>query len=361
MIRFMYISWSWISRGTARPHTTRASLPTGLDEYFLRWWKEAASVAGGAAVQDLLGYMTAAGGRLTRDELIGIAPGDALSGISFDRGALEPLQRLLAGDDNTGYEFSHPRFRDYAAARMGAGDVDEYRRRLRAWCERCVREGALSPYVLLSYPRDLAKDSQRDIHSARTLLELMHSGSFLARKFRQLGSYQQIIDDLRLAQLAAEKLKDPLEVLEVGLLITAVAHFVSDSPADEVLPVYVAIGEPDRAIDLARLIDVPWLYGAAVRAICGELATQEGERAFHLADELNGDLEWRSEAFAKAYESLVISRGPSRQYEDLCVAALAATPPSRYRVEPCCRIAEALLARSETGLADWLGRALAPG
>ena len=99
-----FLAMDLVEKGTAP--TDPAAVPTGLNEYFHGWWTEAASLAGDAAVQDLLGYMTAAGGRLTRDELIGIAPEDALSGISFDQGALEPLRRLLTGDDDTGYEFS---------------------------------------------------------------------------------------------------------------------------------------------------------------------------------------------------------------------------------------------------------------
>jgi WD40 repeat protein len=134
--------------------------PSGLKAYLDRWWKEVSEAAGEQVVRDLLGYLLVAKGRLTRDDLTAISKDDDLNGAVFER-TVGQAQRFVLGNEADGYQFCHPRFRDYIAEeRIKETEQRPYRQHLLSYCAGWAK--LKSRYALTYYPQHLVEAGHQE-------------------------------------------------------------------------------------------------------------------------------------------------------------------------------------------------------
>jgi hypothetical protein len=155
------------------------------------WWEEITAALSGAVLKDLLGYLLAAKGPITRTELAAVDDDDdALD--EFGRDGVAPLEtvlasarRFLAGDDDGGLALGHPRFEAYLRGRLfNAGLIDVYSRRLCAYCAGWREAHLVGPYALSHFVEHLAglgaeADAQRR--------DVLTDPRYIATKLRELG------------------------------------------------------------------------------------------------------------------------------------------------------------------------------
>ena len=68
--------------------------------------------------QALVANLAAARAPLTRQDLIAIDPDGGLDPFTVDK-VLNRLKRFLLGDDETGYVYTHDRFREHVREKLG--------------------------------------------------------------------------------------------------------------------------------------------------------------------------------------------------------------------------------------------------
>lgn len=88
--------------------------PQGLDDFFAGAWAEldADVDTGRAEIDELLGILVVARGRLRPEDIAEISP-LLQKGTLLNKELGGKLRRYLVGDKNTGYAITHPRFGDY--------------------------------------------------------------------------------------------------------------------------------------------------------------------------------------------------------------------------------------------------------
>jgi hypothetical protein len=162
--------------------------PVGLKGYFDDWWSQITAALSGAVLRDLLGYLLVAKGPLTRTELAAVDEHDALD--EFGREGVAPLddvlaaaRRFLAGDDDAGLSFGHPRFEAYLReGPFKATPTGTYAERLCAYCARWQETHLFGPYALTHYVEHLA---DRDAGEERR--DVLTNARYVSLKLRALG------------------------------------------------------------------------------------------------------------------------------------------------------------------------------
>jgi hypothetical protein len=171
--------------------------PRKLDEYLERWWQALVAKANGeSAALDLLGTMAAALGPIGRVDLVALHPAltrtwtaDPLSA------ALAALRRTVAGNEEQGYAFAHPRYRDYVRR---FPEVKAYEAKLLDYCRAATTHRGR--YALSYAIQHLAAAGEHD-----ALIAMVLDPGFQAAQQQGLGSSTATLADLaRAAAIACE-------------------------------------------------------------------------------------------------------------------------------------------------------------
>ncbi|HJQ26307.1 MAG TPA: AAA family ATPase [Blastocatellia bacterium] len=224
-----------------------ANQPSKLKGYLDRWWQEVSQAVSETAVNDLLGYLLVAKGRLSRDDLTDISQTDALNGAVFER-TIKQVQRYVIGDEKEGYTFCHPRFRDYVAQeRIKEIEQQPYRQRLLDYCARW-REHKRE-YALAHYVPHLA-----EVGRAEDLPDLL-GPEWLCAKWNCFGSYSALIQDLNVAATVALK-QEPPKFADVAALAVArqTARELMLGFPTAILTGWVRLGEIKRVLELLKAL-----------------------------------------------------------------------------------------------------------
>ena len=242
---------------------TFREVPDGLNDYLNDWWQAISdSAAEALRVQQLLGYLVAARGRLTRDDLIAIGPPDVLNRFNLDN-ALKSMHRFVLGDRYSGYALCHPLFQDYVAHNIIAGDLS-FRKRLLNYCERWAEHKSL--YVLSAYPRHLleavgegAPEEQQAVFDclAQVLTDKAYQRAYMG-EVGDFGALQQTMRDaLRSAPEAINDTRIIFGVIRLALTADALQRSWLDP---EGIFESAAAGELERAEEKLRLFgpDLEW-------------------------------------------------------------------------------------------------------
>jgi hypothetical protein len=124
--------------------TQLGSLEPGMHGLMRRWWQEQRLVWGGEdplreeRIRTVLGILACALGPLSRDDLIAAAgPTEELTAWHV-RDAVEAFARLVGGDDDRGYAYTHPEFRDFFVSQFDKRSLRGYVQRFRQWHEETL-------------------------------------------------------------------------------------------------------------------------------------------------------------------------------------------------------------------------------
>lgn len=164
--------------------------PRRLEGYLAEWWKATVAEAGTKEALDLLGTLAAVLGPIGRDDLIGLHEG--LRGSWTDdpiRRLVASMRRVVAGSDEDGYAFAHPRFRDYVRK---FPEVAPFDAKLLAYCEGW--RGRRRRYALTYGVRHLAQARHFD-----RLFETVLDEEFQSEQREVLGTIRQTLTDLTIA------------------------------------------------------------------------------------------------------------------------------------------------------------------
>jgi hypothetical protein len=242
--------------------------PPALDGYLSDWWSDVSAAAAEESLSDLLGYLLVAKGPLSRDELVEISDTDALRGATFER-TIELVKRYLLQDDKGGFEFCHPRFRDYIAeTRVRSREQRIYGTRLFEYCAPWKEQP--SRYAFAHYAEHL-----RDSGRLADLYGLI-SKPWMEAKFQQYHAHRSFSVDVRLALKTAADESPPnmYEMARLSVIGATLASLASMVPP-EVIRVLAVNGECDRALGYASLNPEP------EQRIRGLLCVAEAEWARH--------------------------------------------------------------------------------
>lgn len=171
----LYVDDLW-QRGDAAASLTPEDLHAirpGLSGYFERWWDEQRSLWNReapqreAAAQTVLNLLAGALGPLSKDDLLNLAPDDAVLRQGGIEQHLEPLARFVIGDGmRQGYVFSHPRLASYfLEERLSQAEREAVEQRFLDWGARtlaALNAGELapeeaSPYIVQYYGAHLER------------------------------------------------------------------------------------------------------------------------------------------------------------------------------------------------------------
>lgn len=144
--------------------------PPGLEGYLDRWWRglRAQWHAGGLSfereAETLLNLFACAQGPLNRNDLLSLTDSFGFTWGTIEQ-ALEALSRIVIGERNQGYVFSHPRLAWYFAEKLDAEGrrtweelfVQYGQAKLTALAEGRIAESAISPYLLRHYGTHLQR------------------------------------------------------------------------------------------------------------------------------------------------------------------------------------------------------------
>ncbi len=250
-----------------------AQLPTGLESYLDGWWQALRAQAGDAPTRDLFGTLTAALGRLGRDDLEALNPSlqDAWAGDQFDS-VLTSVRRFVMGDDASGYALVHPRLQAYLRDPRRIKAMPLYRDKLLAYCADWASHR--SPYALSH-----AIDHFAQADDLTRLFATIGDGAFREAQQQVLGDSQPTLDDLKLALGLA---LDHDRWLETVALVAAYRDSLRNQTLTQRLFDALQLGNSAEALRLAeQYVPVPgWphavlLFVALEAAALGDQAVAE--------------------------------------------------------------------------------------
>jgi hypothetical protein len=180
--------------------------PPKLEEYLQRWWQTIVAQAGqDSAALDLLGTLAAALGPVRREDLMAIHPSLEPSWTNDPiTKTLGSMRRTVAGTDETGYVFAHPRFRDYLRRYP---EVRSYEAKLVEHCKSWRQNHGR--YALAYVIQHLAAAGAHDKLFATVLDQ-----DFQAAQKQALGSIHPTLTDLARAIEIAGDAHDFLRILQ---------------------------------------------------------------------------------------------------------------------------------------------------
>ncbi len=135
--------------------------PTGLDAYFAGAWAEldADVNTGRAEIDELLGILVVARGRLLPQDIADVSP-LLQKGTLLNKELGGKLRRYLLGDRSTGYAITHPRFADYIRRNVFfPAQVAAFRDKILSFCAQWP--GKARPYALTYYAAHLEDAAQQ--------------------------------------------------------------------------------------------------------------------------------------------------------------------------------------------------------
>jgi hypothetical protein len=135
--------------------------PTGLDAYFAGAWAELDADVGTGRdeIDELLGILVVARGRLQPRDIAEISP-LLQKGTLLNKELSGKLRRYLAGDKNTGYAITHPRFGDYIRDNVFfPAQVTAFREQILAFCTQWANKPRV--YALTYYAAHLEEAAQQ--------------------------------------------------------------------------------------------------------------------------------------------------------------------------------------------------------
>ena len=218
--------------------------PDEVNKYLKNWWKREISVSmDEEMMEDLVGYLAVARGRLAEDDLIHISPTDKLNGATVDR-AIAKIKRDIIGDAKSGYTLGHPRFRDFLNKQI-SDLLPEYRRRVLDYCSHWPEHK--SAYALTHYAGHLYEVKERN-----ALYHLI-SKEWKDAKFAWSFNHQSFSQDIDIAIQAADEENNLPELVQLCLLYATLGELATDVPP-EVLGVLARFGQVETALGYAALV-----------------------------------------------------------------------------------------------------------
>ncbi|HMF94036.1 MAG TPA: DUF4062 domain-containing protein [Vicinamibacterales bacterium] len=184
---------TFLADAIERGNVTAANVgrqPRRLEDYLADWWKATVAEAGTKEALDLLGTLAAALGPIGRDDLIALH--EELRGSWTDdpiRRLVTSMRRVVAGSDQDGYAFAHPRFRDYVRK---FPEVAPFDAKLLAYCEGW--RGQPRRYALTYAVKHLAQAGKLD-----RLFETVLDEEFQGEQRAVLGTIRHTLTDLTIA------------------------------------------------------------------------------------------------------------------------------------------------------------------
>jgi hypothetical protein len=177
-------------------------LPTGLEGYFDSWYAQMPRGKNVGAIDELLGYLLVALGRLRRVELSSISKKyrGNLRGLLKFPNTIERVRRFVNGEDKNGYALCHPRFQTYLGDRLGTEEAAIYRNRLVKWCRQWKTHRL--PYAFTFYAAHLAQALKTEASSehhdlAERLLALVMDPQFQRGYAEVQGDVLALYGDLQ--------------------------------------------------------------------------------------------------------------------------------------------------------------------
>ncbi|MEP7356115.1 MAG: ATP-binding protein, partial [Anaerolineales bacterium] len=181
------------------------NMAPGLKAFLKQWMKEQMSLWGPAdpteseTVQGVLDACAMALGPLRRDDLLALDKALFSSGRAIIR-ALRPLSRLIIGDAESGYVFSHPRLDEYFVDEMAPDEraawdskfLDYGARSLKALADGSLAPAAASPYLLQHYGAHLEQT-----HAPSAEIYALLAKGWLRGHESVLGTPAGFLDDAR--------------------------------------------------------------------------------------------------------------------------------------------------------------------
>lgn len=158
-----------------------AALEPGLRDYFKRWWKEQKELWGDRApdreplVRGLLELLACALGPLSRSDIEVLTTDAAWTNWDFEE-VLGHLHRLVVGDGERGYTFSHPELAAYFAGELRPAQRLQTEQRFLRWGadtlarlnDGSVAPGVLSLYIVQYYSAHLERARAEAEHRGDT-------------------------------------------------------------------------------------------------------------------------------------------------------------------------------------------------
>jgi hypothetical protein len=254
--------------------------PRGLDAYLDGWWLELVSAGRGTLVGDALGYLLAAHGPLTREDLLEVGAGSTLTAYTVDD-ALTGLGRYLIGSDG-GISLCHPRFVEYITHhRVPAAELGRSRDAFVSWIRRLSREdwrSAGSPYPLRHAAAHLSEAGDRD-----GVIQLPTPARAL-RQFQVLGDHRQFMRELDDAVAASRT--DPVRLVDLcsTAMRAATRRTIAVRLPVEAVVALIRCGQLNTALAAASLASDEWTNPlAAAPVVSALLAGGHIEHAAQLA------------------------------------------------------------------------------
>jgi lipopolysaccharide biosynthesis regulator YciM len=262
---------------------------------------------------DVIGYIAAAGGGLTEAELGELTNATFVDlhgrlggvlGRSLSSRALTDVPFQRAGPV---YLFAHETLRELADAELGY-DLQHYRNHLHQWGESYQQRGwpAETPrYLGRPYSRLLTRT--RDLSRlVKLITQAARHDWMLASTLTDSDALGEILDT---QQILLDSTVPDLTALG-GIAIERYRLSVRNRSLPVQLPaLWVRLGQPDRAEQLARSISDPDHQGRALAKVAEALAAERPDRAEQLALSFSF---WRSTALAAAARGWTAAGQPDR-------------------------------------------------
>jgi tetratricopeptide (TPR) repeat protein len=263
------------SEGTVALERLEANPPADVDEYFSDQLHSLDEAADGDISWDLLGLLTVALGSLRPGDL-----GEALQRpLRAIRGALEPIDRFLIGDDAV--ELFHRNFQALLEERFTDQEREAYRDRLIGWCASYQEAGwpeKTPEYALAHYAEHL-----RDAGTLDALCALP-DGHWLRRHRENTGSFAGFARDVEMALVPTDSGQALGLAQEIRLcLVAATVGALSTSVPASAVGVLAATGRETEAEARAGLVHDPLWRSATYRHLAGGLARRGDDHAAKLA------------------------------------------------------------------------------
>lgn len=269
-----------------------ARLPSSHSAYLGEWWNEAYDKARDPeAFEDLMGTLSLLREPMSADGLAAVSSTDALRRASIGT-LLEGARRYVEGDRERGYQLVRTRILELVHDRL-ADRMAIFRDRLAERVERWDEPGLsdeLRSYALRNGAVHLA---DLGAGAAARLARWMTPPLRVARL--GAGGPLGLAEDLRRAVEVARAEASPLHALRFGWQLQAWRDSIAMRVAPPLAPIYVKLGEPEKALELARELDpqasTHWREAGRAReriatalAECGQLA-----EALALCDAMGGE------------------------------------------------------------------------